>query len=151
MKPELALYVVAAGQLGIAILNLFLVRLLDWRAELERMPLLVREVFTVHAWFISVTLAIFGAVTFRFAPEFAAASHEVFRWLAAGIGERYGLHTTLSAVRNIRGVRKANMVHNGYTPKMEIDAQTYAVRADGQLLTCEPATLLPMAQRYFLF
>ncbi len=43
------------------------------------------------------------------------------------------------------------MVHNGYTPKMEIDAQTYAVRADGHLLVCEPATSLPMAQRYFLF
>ena len=43
------------------------------------------------------------------------------------------------------------MVHNGYLPKMEIDAQTYEVRADGQLLTCEPASVLPMAQRYFLF
>ena len=43
------------------------------------------------------------------------------------------------------------MVHNGYAPAMEIDPQTYAVRADGQLLTCEPATVLPMAQKYFLF
>ena len=71
--------------------------------------------------------------------------------LAAGIRERYGLAKTLSAVRNVRGVRKQDMVHNGATPRMEIDAQTYAVRADGQLLTCEPATSLPMAQRYFLF
>jgi len=71
--------------------------------------------------------------------------------LNAGIGERYGLHKTLAAVKNVRGVRKQHMVHNGYTPKMEIDAQTYAVRADGHLLVCEPATSLPMAQRYFLF
>ena len=71
--------------------------------------------------------------------------------LAAGIGERFGLAKRLSAVHNIRGVRKQHMVHNSYTPKMEIDAQTYTVRADGQLLTCEPATVLPMAQRYFLF
>ncbi|MDM0007308.1 urease subunit alpha [Variovorax sp. J22G73] len=71
--------------------------------------------------------------------------------LASGIKERYGLSKQLSAVKNIRGVRKQHMVHNGYTPKMEIDAQTYAVRADGHLLTCEPAKLLPMAQRYFLF
>jgi len=71
--------------------------------------------------------------------------------LNAGVAERYGLHKQLSAVKNIRQVRKADLVHNGYTPKMEIDAQTYAVRADGQLLTCEPAKLLPMAQRYFLF
>ncbi|MBH2042843.1 MAG: urease subunit alpha [Comamonadaceae bacterium] len=71
--------------------------------------------------------------------------------LNAGIGERFGLRKTLSAVHNIRGIRKRDMVHNSYTPKMEVDAQTYTVRADGQLLTCEPATVLPMAQRYFLF
>ncbi|PIF74698.1 urease [Variovorax sp. 54] len=71
--------------------------------------------------------------------------------LAAGIKERYGLSKHLSAVKNIRNVRKRDLIHNGYTPKMEIDAQTYAVRADGHLLTCEPAKVLPMAQRYFLF
>ena len=71
--------------------------------------------------------------------------------LAAGIKEKFGLAKNLVAVKNIRGVRKQHMVHNAYLPKMEIDAQTYAVRADGQLLTCEPATSLPMAQRYFLF
>ena len=71
--------------------------------------------------------------------------------LAGGIGERYGLHKTLSAVKNIRGVGKRHMLHNDYTPHMDVDAQTYAVRADGQLLTCEPASVLPMAQRYFLF
>jgi urease subunit alpha len=71
--------------------------------------------------------------------------------LAGGVKERYGLAKNVVAVKNIRGVRKQHMVHNHYLPKMEIDAQTYAVRADGQLLTCEPATSLPMAQRYFLF
>ncbi|OGB10241.1 MAG: urease subunit alpha [Burkholderiales bacterium RIFCSPHIGHO2_12_FULL_61_11] len=71
--------------------------------------------------------------------------------LNAGIKQRFGLTKTLSAVKNIRGVRKQHMVHNSYLPKMEIDAQTYSVRADGQLLTCEPAVTLPMSQRYFLF
>jgi len=71
--------------------------------------------------------------------------------LAAGVKERYGLAKTLSAVKNIRNVRKKDLVHNGLAPKMEIDHQTYAVRADGVLLTCEPARVLPMAQRYFLF
>ena len=71
--------------------------------------------------------------------------------LNAGIKERFGLAKQLAAVKNIRGVRKQHMVHNHYLPKMEIDAQTYSVRADGQLLTCEPAVSLPMAQRYFLF
>ncbi|MCW5262672.1 urease subunit alpha [Verminephrobacter eiseniae] len=71
--------------------------------------------------------------------------------LQAGIGQRYGLRKTLSAVRGIRGIRKRDMVHNSYLPQMEIDAQTYMVRADGQWLSCEPATELPLAQRYFLF
>jgi urease subunit alpha len=71
--------------------------------------------------------------------------------LAAGIGERFGLHKPLVAVKGCRAANKAAMVHNGYLPKMEIDAQTYEVRADGHLLTCEPASVLPMAQRYFLF
>jgi urease subunit alpha len=71
--------------------------------------------------------------------------------LQAGVHERYGLRKNISAARDIRAVRKQHMVHNDYLPKMEIDAQTYAVRADGQLLTCDPASVLPMAQRYFLF
>jgi urease subunit alpha len=70
---------------------------------------------------------------------------------AAGVKERFGLSKTLSAVKNIRSVRKQHMVHNNYLPSMEIDPQTYLVRADGQLLTCEPASTLPMTQRYFLF
>jgi urease subunit alpha len=71
--------------------------------------------------------------------------------LKAGIGERFGLQKPLSVAHNIRGVRKQQMVHNAYLPHMEVDAQTYAVRADGQWLVCEPATSLPMTQRYFLF
>ena len=69
----------------------------------------------------------------------------------AGIKERFGLAKKVSSVRNIRGIRKEHMIHNHYLPTMEIDAQTYSVRADGELLTCEPAVSLPMAQRYFLF
>ena len=71
--------------------------------------------------------------------------------LAAGVAERFGLHKPLVAVKNTRRIGKRDMVHNAYAPHMEVDAQTYAVRADGQLLTCEPAHSLPMAQRYFLF
>ncbi|MCE2666200.1 MAG: urease subunit alpha [Burkholderiales bacterium] len=71
--------------------------------------------------------------------------------LAAGIGSGFGLKKTLSAVKNIRNIGKRHMIHNDYVPRMEVDAQTYAVRADGHLLTCEPAHSLPMTQRYFLF
>jgi urease subunit alpha len=69
----------------------------------------------------------------------------------AGIKEHFGLAKNVCAVRNIRGIRKEHMIHNHALPRMEIDAQTYSVRADGELLTCEPAVSLPMAQRYFLF
>ncbi|MCM5571868.1 urease subunit alpha [Burkholderiaceae bacterium FT117] len=69
----------------------------------------------------------------------------------AGLHGRLGLRKQVSAVSGCRSVRKADMVHNAYAPRMQVDAQTYEVRADGQLLTCEPATVLPMAQRYFLF
>jgi len=71
--------------------------------------------------------------------------------IAAGVPARYGLAKRAVAVKRCRGLTKADMVRNDYAPKMEIDAQTYEVRADGQLLTCEPASVLPMAQRYFLF
>ena len=71
--------------------------------------------------------------------------------LANDIGQRLGLHKSLAAVRGCRSVKKTDMVHNAYTPHMQVDAQTYEVRADGVLLTCEPASVLPMAQRYFLF
>jgi urease subunit alpha len=64
----------------------------------------------------------------------------------------FGLQRELCAVRNTRGgISKSAMVHNGATPVMEVDPETYEVRADGELLTCAPATVLPMAQRYFLF
>ena len=62
-----------------------------------------------------------------------------------------GLRKPLEAVRRTRGIGKKDMVHNAWMPKLEVDAETYEVRADGELLTCEPAETLPMAQRYFLF
>ena len=68
-----------------------------------------------------------------------------------GLATELGLKKTISAVHGNRSVKKADMRLNHYTPVMEVDAQTYTVRADGLLLTCEPATVLPMAQRYFLF
>ncbi len=72
--------------------------------------------------------------------------------LEADIGKALGLQRRLAAVGNTRGgIGKKSMIHNDATPVLEVDAETYEVRADGVLLTCEPATVLPMAQRYFLF
>ena len=71
--------------------------------------------------------------------------------LKAGIADKLKLNKSVEAVKGMRTLRKADMIHNGYAPVMEVDSETYEVRADGQLLVCEPATVLPMAQRYFLF
>ncbi len=73
------------------------------------------------------------------------------RALDDGIGEKLQLRKNLVAVKGIRSLRKKDMIHNGLTPKLEVDPQTYQVRVDGELITCEPAEVLPMAQRYFLF
>jgi urease subunit alpha len=68
-----------------------------------------------------------------------------------GVPAKLGLKRRTEAVKNTRTIGKNDMVHNSGTPQIEVDAQTYEVRADGVLLTCEPATELPLAQRYFLF
>jgi urease subunit alpha len=67
-----------------------------------------------------------------------------------GIGEKLSLQKSLVAVRNTRAIRKKDMVLNDLTPRIEVDPQTYQVRVDGKIITCEPAAVLPMAQRYFL-
>lgn len=71
--------------------------------------------------------------------------------LDAGIGARYGLAKRLVPVRGCRTVTKRDMIHNAWQPAIRVDPETYDVVADGALLTCEPAAVLPMAQRYFLF
>ena len=71
--------------------------------------------------------------------------------VADGIGATLGLNKTVLGVENTRNIGKADMVMNSATPKIEVNPETYEVRANGELLTCEPATELPMAQRYFMF
>jgi urease subunit alpha len=71
--------------------------------------------------------------------------------LDGGMAEKLGLRKRLVAVKNTRAIRKKDLVLNSLQPRIEVDSQTYEVRADGELLTCQPATVLPLAQRYFLF
>jgi urease subunit alpha len=96
----------------------------------------------------------------RYRPMFAAYGAAVsstsltFLSRAAtedGVAARLGLRKAIATVRGCRGLTKAAMVNNSYCPRIEVDPETYEVRADGQALTCEPARVLPMAQRYFLF
>ena len=70
---------------------------------------------------------------------------------AEGIGEKLGLSKQTLAVRNTRNIGKKDLILNNATPEVEVNPETYEVRANGELLTCEPAKELPMAQRYFLF
>ncbi|MBI2765069.1 MAG: urease subunit alpha [Chloroflexi bacterium] len=93
----------------------------------------------------------------RYRPMFGASvpsTRRIFTSqaaLAAGVCEELGLRTPAVAVRGTRDIGKASMVQNGATPDIRVDPETFAVWVDGQLATCEPATVLPMAQRYFLF
>ena len=82
------------------------------------------------------------------------ASSVVFASKAAvksGLGKKLGIQKQLVAVENTRKIGKKSMIHNCATPDLQIDPETYEVRADGELLTCEPAEVLPMAQRYFMY
>jgi urease subunit alpha len=90
----------------------------------------------------------FGAFGGGLRKSFTFVSQAAFD---AGIARQLGLAKTVIPVRGTRGLRKRDMIHNGATPHMEVDPETYEVRADGRLLVCEPAQVLPLAQRYFLF
>jgi urease subunit alpha len=96
----------------------------------------------------------------RYRPMFAAYGSAIYSTSMTflsraahedGVANRLRLRKMVSPVSRCRGLAKTSMVHNDYCPRIEVDAETYEVRADGQVLTCEPATVLPMAQRYFLF
>jgi hypothetical protein len=92
---ELGLRAAAIVQIAIAILNLSLVRIMKWKPDLERMPLLIREVFHVHCFFISVTCAIFGVLTWRFAGDMASAANPLAIWLVAAIGSFWGIRSIM--------------------------------------------------------
>lgn len=87
------LKIAAAGQLSVAALNLFLPRILHWRDDLAKLPLLIREVFQIHVWFISITLTIFSALTWQFAGQMNA--NPACRWLAGAISIFWGIRTVL--------------------------------------------------------
>ena len=91
----------------------------------------------------------FGA--FGRAVERSAVTFVSQAALADDVKGRLGLAKDTLAVAGTRGIGKSQMIHNSAKPKVEVHPETYEVRADGELLTCEPATVLPMAQRYFLF
>ncbi len=86
-----------------------------------------------------------GAMTRSSVTFVSQAAHD------AGLSQTLGLAKNTIAVAHTRGVTKSDMIHNNATPKLDVHPETYEVRADGELLTCEPAAVLPMAQRYFMY
>jgi hypothetical protein len=92
---ELLLRLAALAQLGVALLNLFLIRIMKWERDLASAPLLIREVFQIHVYFISITLAIFGALTWRFAGEIATGAQPICVWLAIGIGAFWAIRSLM--------------------------------------------------------
>ncbi len=86
MNIELTFQIAAGIQLGIAILNLFLVSMMKWKEDLQQLPLLIREVFHVHSWFVSLTLTIFAIMTWRFSSEMAHGTNPACAWLSGFIG-----------------------------------------------------------------
>ena len=111
----LLLLTAAGAQLIIAVANLFLERLLDWKEELDRIPLLMREVVRVHAWFISYTVGFFGVVTARFTQDLATGDNPVLTWFAAGVAGFWGIRTVLQVVyyspTHWRGRRGRTWIH----------------------------------------
>ena len=98
-------------------------------------PVLYRPMFASH-----------GAAPYRTSLLFVSAAAS-----EAGVPASLGLRKSVVAVKNCRKISKRDMIHNSALPRMEVDPETYEVRADGELLTCEPVAELPPAQRYFLF
>ena len=92
---ELCLRLAAGGQIFIAILGPSIPRILNWREPIQRMPLLVREVFWVHTFFIGLTCAIFGLLTWVFAWDLAHPSHDMMRWFCFAIGIFWGIRCAM--------------------------------------------------------
>ena len=112
---ELLLRAAAITQLGVAVLNLALIRIMNWEPDLDRAPLLIREVFHIHVHFISITLAIFGVLTWRFAGEIATASTPLAVWLAVAIAIFWGVRSIMqwlhySAI-HWRGIPSRTAIH----------------------------------------
>ena len=111
----ITLQLAASGQFALACLNFFLPAIMRWDADLARMPLLVREVFHVHAWFISVTLMIFSILTWRFAAVLAGGSDPLGQWFAGGIGLFWAIRVILQVTyysgSHWRGIPSRTAIH----------------------------------------
>ncbi|MEW6160385.1 MAG: hypothetical protein AB1813_23365 [Verrucomicrobiota bacterium] len=139
-----ALRLAAAGQIAVALLNLALVRIMGWKPDLDQLPLLIREVFYVHSWFISITLVLFGIFTWRFAIEME--SNLACRWLAAGIAFFWFFRTLLQvgyySSSHWRGQPGRTVIHGTLLIAYGALSAIYACAAFRPLLERLPLCLL---------
>ncbi len=133
---EVSLRGVGLAQAGLAVLSFFLPRIMKWGNDLARMPLLVREVFVIHSWFISLTLLIWGVLTWRFAPEMVRAPTELSRWLCAAIAIFWGLRCVLQWLHyspaHWRGIPSRTVIHWTLFLGYGLWAAAYGVAAVGK-------------------
>ena len=112
---DVLLKIAALGQLFIAGLGLALPRIMGWKSHIAAMPLLIREVFVIHGWFISFTCAIFGVLSFRFAEAIAQQEHEMLRWFAALVGAFWALRCVMQwthySREHWRGIPRETVIH----------------------------------------
>jgi hypothetical protein len=112
---ELFLRIIAVAQVALAVLSACLPRILRWGPDIARMPLLLREVFVIHSWFISLTLLIWGVLTWRFAPEMAHAPTALSRWLCGAIAIFWGIRCVLQWLHyspaHWRGIPSRTVIH----------------------------------------
>ena len=112
---DLFLRAAAVTQLGVALLNLALIRIMNWEPDLARAPLLIREVFHIHVHFISITLTIFGVLTWRFARDIATAATPLAVWLAISIAIFWGVRSIMQWLHyspvHWRGDRTRTAIH----------------------------------------
>jgi hypothetical protein len=105
----------AITQLGVALLNLALIRIMHWKPDLARAPLLIREVFHIHVHFISITLTIFGVLTWRFADDIASAATPLAVWLAISIAIFWGVRSVMQWLHyssvHWRGIPTRTAIH----------------------------------------
>jgi hypothetical protein len=133
---ELFLRIIAVAQIGLAVLSFFLPRILDWKADIARMSLLVREVFEIHSWFISLTLATWGVLTWRFAHEMAHAPTGLSRWLCGAIALFWGIRCVLQWLHyspaHWRGIPSRTVIHWACFVGYGLWAAVYAMAAVGR-------------------
>ena len=133
---ELFLRIIAVAQIALAVLSFFLPRILKWQADIARMSPLVRDVFVIHSWFISLTLLIWGALTWRFASEMAHAPTDLSRWLCGAVAVFWGIRCVLQWLHydrsHWRGIPSRTVMHWTLFVGYALWTAVYAMAATGK-------------------